>query len=62
MTSRGHRYNLLYPSHIGGAIACYRGYCVFLGLNHDRFGEGCNTGEEGMAFWNSVGRQPGELG
>ncbi len=62
MTSRGHRYNLLYPSHIGGAIACYRGYCVFLGLNYDRFGEGCNTGEEGMAFWNSVGRQPGEIG
>ena len=62
MTSRGHRYNLLYPTHIGGAIACYRGYCAFLGLNHDRFGEGCSTGEEGMAFWNSVGKQPGEIG
>lgn len=62
MTSRGHRYNILYASHTTGAIACYRGYCVFLGLNQDRFGEGCHTGEEGMAFWNSVGRQPGEIG
>lgn len=58
MTSRGHRYNLLYP-HIAGAIACSRGgHCVFLGLNYDRFGQGCHTAAEGIAYWNSVGKQP----
>jgi len=61
MTSRGHRYNLLYP-HSAGAVACSNGgHCVFLGLNSNRFGEGCHTGTEGMAFWNSIGRQPGEI-
>jgi uncharacterized protein YkwD len=61
MTSRGHRYNLLYP-HLAGAVACSRGgHCVFLGLNNDRFGAGCHTGAEGMAYWNSAGKQPGEF-
>ncbi|MBS3124343.1 hypothetical protein J4437_06990 [Candidatus Woesearchaeota archaeon] len=60
MTSRGHKYNLLYPTHIAGAVSCYEGYCVFLGLNIDRFGEGCFTGAEGISFWNSVTKQPGE--
>jgi uncharacterized protein YkwD len=61
MTSRGHRYNLLYP-HTGGAIACSKGgHCVFLGLNGDRFGEGCYTAAEGKAQWNSVGKQPYEI-
>jgi uncharacterized protein YkwD len=47
MTSRGHRYNLLYP-HTAGAVACSSGgHCVFLGLNNDRFGEGCYTGTQG---------------
>lgn len=61
MTSRGHRYNLLYPDHKSGAIACYKGYCVFLGLNKDRFGQGCYTSQEGLAFWNSAKKQPGEI-
>jgi uncharacterized protein YkwD len=53
MTSKGHRNNLLYP-HIGGAIACSNGgHCVFLGLNGDRFGEGCYTAAQGIAYWNS---------
>lgn len=54
MGSRGHHYNLFYP-HSAGALVCSNGYCVFLGLNNDRFGEGCYTGAEGMAYWNSVG-------
>ncbi len=58
--SRGHRYNLLYP-HSAGAVACSNGYCVFLGLNNDRFGEGCYTGQEGTIFWNSVNRQQYEV-
>jgi uncharacterized protein YkwD len=61
ITSRGHRYNLLYP-HSAGAVACSSGgHCVFLGLNNDRFGQGCHTGAEGLAYWNSVGKQPGEI-
>lgn len=61
MTSRGHRYNLLYDDHISGAVACYKNMCAFLGLNRDRFGEGCHTAEEGIAHWESVGKQPGEI-
>lgn len=61
MTSRGHRYNLLYDSHYAGAFACYGGYCVFEGVNNDNFGEGCSIGEEGMAFWKKVEKQPGEV-
>lgn len=61
ITSRGHRYNLLYP-HFAGAVTCSnRGHCVFLGLNNDRFGEGCHTGAQGMAYWNRVGKQPLEI-
>ena len=61
MKSRGHRYNLLYP-HTAGAVACSSGgHCVFLGLNNDRFGEGCHTGAQGIAYWNTVGKQPGEI-
>jgi len=57
MTSRGHRYNLLYP-HSAGAVACSQGgHCVFLGLNNDRFGEGCHTGAQGLAYWDSAGKQ-----
>ncbi len=61
ITSRGHRCNLSY-SHSTGAVACSRGgYCVFLGLDNDRLGDGCYTGAEGLAYWNSVGKQPGEI-
>ncbi|MEM4263764.1 MAG: CAP domain-containing protein [Candidatus Woesearchaeota archaeon] len=58
MTSRGHRYNLLYPDHIRGAIACDSKNCVFIGQGGS--GWACNTGEEGLTFWDSVGKQPGE--
>lgn len=64
MDSRGHRYNLLYPDHEIGAISCYYGVCVFLGGNTDSYGLGagsCTTGDEGLEFWNSVEKQPGEI-
>jgi uncharacterized protein YkwD len=60
MTDRGHKYNMLYP-HISGAVACSSsGHCVFIGLNYDRFTDGCYSAAQGEAFWNSVGRQPYE--
>jgi uncharacterized protein YkwD len=62
MTSRGHRYNLLYDNHIAGAVGCYKNMCSFLGLNYDRFGEGCHTAAEGQEFWKTVNEQPGEVG
>lgn len=64
LTSRGHRYNLLYAAHILGVAACYKGACVFLGAHKDPdgFGAGpCNTGDEGMAYWRSAEKQPGEV-
>ncbi len=64
MESRGHRYNLLYPSHTLGVAACYKGACVFLGANKEYYGLGygpCTTGEEGLEYWESVGKQPGEI-
>ena len=33
MGSQGHKRNLLWPTHISGAIACESGYCSFLGVN-----------------------------
>ena len=58
MNSRGHRYNLLYENHDRGAIVCDSKNCVFIGQG----GSGwiCDTGEAGLVFWNSVGKQPGE--
>jgi uncharacterized protein YkwD len=62
LESRGHRFNLLYPTHILGAASCYKGACIFLGANMDGFGSGpCATGAEGLAFWENVGTQPGEI-
>jgi|GEM_PF-2104687 len=64
MESRGHRYNFLYPEHIKGAIGCYYGVCVFLGAHKDPYGLGagpCTTGSEGLAFWDSVEKQPDEV-
>ena len=64
MESRGHRYNLMYPDHVKGAIGCYYGVCAFLGANTDPYGLGagpCTTGDEGLAYWNSVGKQSGEI-
>jgi len=63
MDSRGHRYNLMYPDHIKGAIGCYYGVCVFLGANKDPYGLGwgpCTTGDEGLEYWKTTGKQPGE--
>lgn len=59
MDSRGHRYNLLYSGHIRGAIACDSKNCVFIGQGGS--GWVCDTGEAGLAYWNSVGKQPGEI-
>jgi uncharacterized protein YkwD len=50
MGSTGHRMNLLSYEHVAGSVACYGGYCVFLGLNHGNYGEGCHTAAEGMAY------------
>jgi uncharacterized protein YkwD len=64
MESRGHRYNLLYEPHKIGIVACYKGACVFLGGHTQAYGLGagpCATGEEGQAYWDSVGKQPGEV-
>jgi len=61
LNSRGHRYNLLYDEHVSGAIGCYYELCTFFGVNHDLFGEGCSTGEEGSSFWEDAPNQPGEV-
>ncbi len=64
MESRGHRYNLLYEDHIAGAIACEKGFCVFIGLHNGQDGLGggpCATGAQGEAYWNTVGKQSGEV-
>ena len=55
MDSVGHRHNLLYSTHTGGATACDRGVCIFLGVNLDRFGMGCYTAAEGKAYWEGRG-------
>ena len=50
MDSTGHRMNLLSYEHVAGSVACYGGFCVFLGLNHGLYGEGCYTASEGQAY------------
>lgn len=54
MSDTGHKMNLLYYDHYGGAYACYGSQCVFEGVNHDQFGLGCHTAAEGTATWNSM--------
>ncbi len=64
MRSRGHRYNLMYPDHVKGAIGCYYGVCAFLGANTDPYGLGagsCTTGEQGLNYWKQAERQPNEI-
>lgn len=64
MDSRGHRYNLLYTDHVVGAIGCYYGFCAFIGGHTSTWGlgaGGCSTGAEGEAYWDSAGKQPGEV-
>lgn len=63
MSSRGHRYNLLYADHVSGAIGCYKAICIFYGVHTNPYGLGagpCTTGEEGTAYWESSGKQMGE--
>jgi len=50
MDSTGHRMNLLSYEHVAGSVACYGGFCVFLGLNHGLYGEGCYTASEGEVY------------
>ncbi|MBU2591126.1 MAG: CAP domain-containing protein, partial [Nitrospinae bacterium] len=61
MTSRGHRYNLLYTQHTIGAIAKSGDVYVFLGTGPSEYGWQCATGEQGLAYWNSALTQPGEV-
>ena len=65
LSSRGHRYNLLYDDHKSGAIGCYYEICVFLGIHNNFYGLGgggeCYTAAEGEAYWDGVGKQPGEI-
>lgn len=64
MSSRGHRYNILYDGHTSGAIGCYKAICLFYGVNSILFGFGsgpCTTGEQGLAFWKSAEKQSGEI-
>lgn len=57
MDSPGHRANLLFPSHTGGATACDGGVCVFIGVNTGMLGNGCFTAAEGEAYWRAQGVQ-----
>ena len=50
MQSTGHRINLLSYEHVAGSVACYGGYCVFLGLNHGNYGKGCYTASQGEEY------------
>jgi len=59
MTSRGHKYNLLWPIHQKIGLNCYKNYCVFLGLTTGDFSK-CSTGKEGLAFWETAPLQPFE--
>lgn len=64
MNSRGHRYNLLYPEHVAGALGCYRSICVFLGANYNPYGLGagpCSTGAQGLEYWENAPTQPEEV-
>jgi len=62
MSSRGHRYALLYPypNYKKGATGCYKYICTFLVLTTEPFE--CVHGEEGLEYWKTVPRQPGEVG
>ncbi|KGF71564.1 hypothetical protein DO97_17515 [Neosynechococcus sphagnicola sy1] len=61
MTSRGHRYNLLYKEHTAGAIACYKDKCVFLGLNQNQFGKGCYKMADTKKIWKTAPPKPEEV-
>lgn len=62
MRSRGHRYNLLYPNHIKGALGCAAGGCVFLASSSRRdIGWKCSSAKEGRAAWKNAPRKPYEV-
>ncbi len=61
MQSRGHRYALLYPEHTIGAVAKYHDIYVFLATGPTEHGWVCATGEEGLKFWETAPKQPGEI-
>jgi len=57
MTSRGHRYNLLYQYHDKAAIGCYKATCTFIGVNTNPIGLGssrCLTGEQALEYWQET--------
>lgn len=58
MKSVGHRYNLLYYDHVGGAFACYGGYCVFLGVSNGGYvgsqNAECHTVQEEKTFFSKL--------
>ena len=58
MNSRGHKYNLLFSGHQKGAFACNNQNCVFIGQGGS--GWVCDTGEAGLAYWQTASKQPGE--
>ncbi|MCK4327989.1 MAG: CAP domain-containing protein [Candidatus Diapherotrites archaeon] len=61
MTSRAHRYNLLYEFHERGGLGCYKNYCVFLGVHTKKggFGDGpCSAWNE--TYWETAPPLPGE--
>jgi uncharacterized protein YkwD len=58
MTSRGHRYNLLFSGHTKGAFACNSQNCVFIGYGSCNWV--CDTGSAGLAYWENASKQPGE--
>lgn len=61
MKSRGHRYNILYEGHTGGAVGCYKNICVFIGVNRDGFGSECTSAKEGEKFWSNAPLVDGEI-
>ncbi|MBD3387928.1 MAG: hypothetical protein GF416_02665 [Candidatus Altiarchaeales archaeon] len=64
MTSRGHRYNLLYEHHDRGAVGCYKSICTFIGVNHEPLGLGkgeCTNGEVSLLYWQTTGKRPDEI-
>jgi hypothetical protein len=58
MNSIGHKYNLLYYDHNGGAFSCYGGYCVFIGVTDDGYTgseiKECHTVKEGAEFFRRL--------
>lgn len=60
MTSRGHRYALLYPDYEFAAIGCYKSYCAFLALTRDTSFL-CSPATESTAFWRTANPQEYEV-